>query len=81
MSDLIHIAYVSLSNKELDETELDELLMDIRKRNKQQNVTGLLLYNDGSFIQVIEGKSKMLIELYEKIKQDHKHENIVKLLE
>jgi len=81
MSDLIHIAYVSFSNKELNEKELEELLIDIRKRNQKQKVTGLLLYNDGSFIQVIEGPSKMLIELYEKIKKDHRHENIVKLLE
>ncbi len=81
MKDLIHIVYVSFSEKELTEVELDELLKDIRKRNKQQKVTGLLLYNDGSFIQLIEGSSQIIKNLFEIIKKDPRHTNIVLLLE
>jgi len=81
MSVLFHIAYVSFSFKSLTEKELEELLLDIRNRNKKQNVTGLLLYNDGSFIQVIEGEKETLNHLFEKISKDNRHENIVKLVE
>jgi len=81
MSMLYHIAYVSFSHKVLSEKELEELLIKIRALNKKQGITGMLLYNNLSFIQVIEGEKEKLIQLYEKISKDKRHENIVKLLE
>ncbi len=81
MKDLIHIVYVSFSERELTEKELEELLVDIRKRNKLQKVTGLLLYKDGAFIQLIEGKTNTIQNLFERIKNDKRHSNIVLLLE
>jgi hypothetical protein len=67
--------------KELTEDELSQLLTDIRTRNKAQKVTGLLLYNDGSFIQLIEGERSVIHNLFEKIKKDKRHSNLVLLLE
>jgi hypothetical protein len=81
MKDLTHIVYVSFSDKHLTEIELEELLTDIRERNQKQDVTGLLLYNDGSFIQIIEGPKEVIHNLYDKIKMDKRHSNIVLLLE
>lgn len=78
--DLIHIVYVSFSDKKLSESELDDLL-GIRKRNKEQKITGLLLYKDESFIQLIEGPKKAIQDLFERIKVDPRHSNIVLLLE
>jgi hypothetical protein len=81
MKDLIHIVYVSFSSNELSENDLEKLLQEIRFKNEQQQVTGLLLYNDGSFIQVIEGSEQTIQGLYERIKGDDRHTNVVKLLE
>jgi len=81
MSELFHIVYVSFSHKSLTEKELEELLHEIRKKNQIHNVTGLLLYNNESFIQVVEGEKRTLKDLYEHIMKDHRHNNIVKLLE
>ena len=81
MSDLIHIVYVSFSSTEMSEDEIIELLAEVRAKNKKQHVTGLLLHNNESFIQVIEGEKNTINRLYEKIKTDPRHENIVKLLE
>ncbi|SRR6056297_507994 len=81
MKDLIHIVYASFSVKELSEKDLKELLKDIRIKNKKQHVTGLLLYNAGAFIQVIEGDSNIIHNLYNIIKEDSRHSNIVKLLD
>lgn len=78
---LYHIAYISFSHKLLSERELEELLVKIRALNKKQGITGMLLYNNLSFIQVIEGEKEKLIMLYEKICKDPRHENIVKLVE
>ena len=81
MKDLIHIVYVSFSNEELSEKDLETLLQEIRSKNEQQQVTGLLLYNDGSFIQVIEGSQQTIRDLFNRIRGDERHTNVVKLLE
>jgi hypothetical protein len=81
MDDLIHIVYVSFANEQLSEKALEDLLTSIRKKNEKQDVTGLLLYNDGSFIQVIEGADETIRNLFDVIKQDRRHSNVVKLLE
>jgi hypothetical protein len=81
MKDLIHIVYVSFSNHDFSEKELQVLLKEIRRKNAKQDVTGLLLYNDGSFIQVIEGQKEVILRLFFSIEKDSRHSNVVKLLE
>ncbi|MCZ4694949.1 hypothetical protein DWB61_08100 [Ancylomarina euxinus] len=81
MADLIHIVYLSYSEKELSESELNGFLATIRRKNEIQNITGLLLYNDEAFIQVIEGKREIIQNLFKLISKDSRHSNMVKLLE
>ncbi len=81
MSGLIHIVYLSYSEKELSESELNEFLATIRRKNELRNITGLLLYNHEAFIQVIEGKKETIHRLFEITSKDSRHSNIIKLLE
>ncbi len=81
MSGLIHIVYLSYSKKELSESELNGFLASIRRRNEIQNITGLLLYKDGAFIQIIEGERDIILNLFDSISSDSRHSNIVKLIE
>ena len=79
--DLLQMVYVSLSPHNLTEDDLAELLIEIRDKNKRQNVTGLLMYHDGAFIQVIEGQKEVIDELYEQLKKDERHHTLLVLLE
>ena len=81
MTNLIHIVYVSFARNQLSELELDQLLAEIRPKNLVHGITGLLLYNDEIFIQVIEGESDTIQALYDRLQKDHRHTNIVKVLE
>lgn len=81
MTDLIHLVYISFAGKSLSEKELESLLKEIRKKNAQQNVTGLLLYNNLNFIQVIEGATETIHKIFNAIERDSRHTNVVKLLE
>jgi len=81
MKNLIHIVYVSFAQKALSEEELKNLLQEIRGKNAEQGVTGLLLYNDGAFIQVIEGNEAVINRVFNSISKDNRHTNVVKLLE
>lgn len=72
---------MSFSSKALSEAELNGFLSSIRRKNQTQGITGLLLYNDEAFIQVIEGRKGIIDHVFKLISQDARHSNIVKLLE
>jgi len=74
---LITLIYGSNSSHPLSETELLEILGSCRKNNAELNITGMLLYHDGNFIQVLEGEEDVVVALYEKISQDPRHENVL----
>jgi hypothetical protein len=81
MANLFQIVYVSCSVGKLTEMDLDNLLEEIREKNIRKGVTGLLLYNDELFIQIIEGERTVIEELYAVLAKDARHNNIVKILE
>lgn len=63
----------------MDHLALAELLNQSRKINKLENITGVLLYKDGSFAQILEGRADNVDKIYRRIKRDTRHVN-VKLL-
>ena len=47
------LVYISLAIRKMSDAELSELLATCRKNNRKLEVTGLLLYRDGFFIQAL----------------------------
>lgn len=76
---LHHLIYQSTATKPFSETDLRELLAEARNFNSNHEVSGVLLYNDGQFLQVLEGTESVLRPLYEKIRRDRRHTHVVKL--
>lgn len=70
---LITLIYGSTATKPLSESELIEILKKARENNTKRNVTGMLLYNDGNFLQVLEGEEADVTFIYNKITQDTRH--------
>jgi len=70
---MIHLIYFSSATKEMGEDDLISLLEESRDRNKRQNVTGMLLYKDGAFLQVLEGEAKDVDEMYQCICFDERN--------
>lgn len=70
---MYYLVYVSYSHHPMDEVELIELLHQARMNNKEQGITGLLLYSESKFIQVLEGKKEAVLALFEKIRVDNRH--------
>ena len=70
---MIHIIYISSATKDMNEKDLLELLEESRRNNKKYNVTGMLLYKNGAFLQVLEGDEKYLDEIYKTILQDERN--------
>ena len=76
-----HIVYVSTAIALLKDSELIDMLNDARKCNAAHNITGVLLYSEGTFIQLIEGDAKDINQLYENIVHDPRHKNVIKLID
>jgi hypothetical protein len=75
---IYQLCYISYSSQTHEET-LNGMgqLMDISVKNNQElNVTGMLLYRDGIFMQLIEGNKDDILRLFGKIVTDSRHNNI-----
>jgi hypothetical protein len=74
---LVCAVYVSSAHKLLGDEELVELLRIARQNNAARDVTGMLLYRDGNFLQVLEGPASAVDQLIEKIKRDPRHHGLI----
>jgi hypothetical protein len=61
----------------MDSQELLEILNKARIKNAGLEVTGMLLYRSGNFLQVLEGEESVVKALYETIKTDSRHHQVL----
>ncbi len=73
------LIYASSQTHELGAVELQDILQTARKRNPAIKVTGMLLYQNGSFLQILEGARKNVEMLFNKIEPDKRHKRVVKI--
>lgn len=71
---LYHLVYQSKVIHPFSDAELAVLLEKAREFNAQYNVTGLLMYGYGSFLQLLEGDDDVIKSLYYlRISTDPRH--------
>lgn len=78
---MIQLIYVSTSSKRPSEAELVDLLEQARFNNQRKNITGMLLYSNSTYLQVLEGESKDVHGLYDAIRKDPRNDGHVILRE
>ena len=72
---MIHLVYASKATREMDTEALLSMLNQARDRNNRQNLTGMLLYANHCFFQVLEGDVKDVEEVYASIVEDSRNIN------
>ena len=75
------LVYVSSAVHPFSKDELRELLKLARVNNEQCSISGLLLYKDGNFMQVLEGHDEDVRDVYAKISRDQRHRGMLTLLQ
>lgn len=70
---MYELIYISTAVRGLALQELMALLKEARQCNKMIGVTGMLLYDNREFIQILEGRKSIVLYLYDKIAQDPRH--------
>ena len=75
------LTYQSRAANPPTDAELNELVARARLRNQSVGVTGMLLYEDGKFLQTLEGPPKGLSTIWSSIQKDERHQDIELLSE
>jgi hypothetical protein len=78
---LFSLTYVSSAKAAFSARELRELLKVCNRNNRERAVTGMLLYKDGNFMQVLEGAEPVVRGVYHAISRDPRHRSLITLLE
>ncbi len=77
---LATLIYRSRLHNALDPSQLTELAQQASLRNTELNVTGVLLFDGKEFLQVLEGPVTAVNAVYERIRHDERHADVVELL-
>ena len=80
-SPLVSLIYISASSHLMNNDELEEILTKSRANNTELGLTGMLLYYEGAFMQVLEGPEESVHRLYSRINLDPRHSRITRLWE
>jgi hypothetical protein len=72
--------YVSSEAFKFSDRQLLEMLEVSRRRNAACDVTGLLLYLSGNFIQLLEGAKEDVLATFARIAADNRHRGVNTLL-
>lgn len=73
---LHELVYLSLAERPMSENELCELLTKARAYNEAHGITGLLIYRDREFMQLIEGEQADVMALFTHIERDRRHRQV-----
>ena len=74
---LVAVVYVSSATQPFKEDEILDLLRVARQNNERDDLTGMLLYREGNFLQVLEGPASAIDKTVEKIRHDPRHKGFI----
>ncbi len=71
-----YVIYVSKASADVDEAALKTILQQSQRNNQRLGITGCLIYRQGYFMQLLEGRREVLDSLVERIVNDPRHQQI-----
>ena len=77
---IVHCVYSSAATFEFSQDDIITLLEKARNKNLGLGITGMLLYDSGSFFQVLEGRPDDVMSLLKTIQNDKRHDQVVKII-
>jgi hypothetical protein len=73
---MIYLIYRSIATDVPSEAELVSLLKHARPANAARGITGMLLYQNGRYMQMLEGEEPVVKELFAAISADRRHRDV-----
>lgn len=78
---LYSLIYVSIASGDFSDEQLVDILQISRANNTRDDITGMLLYKDRRFMQLLEGPETAVCATYGRIARDVRHRDAAILLE
>jgi hypothetical protein len=78
---LLRLVYASRATKEMPFNRVLTIVAKSHSANKARDITGILLYDRGVFLQTLEGPAEAVRGLYAAIARDTRHQDLKVLLE
>lgn len=75
------LLYISELSPDTSPATIGEVLVQTRKNNKSNGITGLLLFDGEHFVQVLEGERANVTALMQRIERDERHFGVTRLHE
>ncbi|MFN3313351.1 MAG: BLUF domain-containing protein [Hyphomonas sp.] len=77
---LFRLVYVSTARAGLTEADIEDILDASQSNNDERYITGYLVHNGPSFMQLIEGPRAEVDEIFRRILADARHTGVVRIL-
>lgn len=71
-----HLLYISDAVLPMDAEKLEAIREVSARNNAEHEITGVLFYSAGHFVQLLEGDTDEIHRLFEKIASDTRHQNV-----
>lgn len=76
LTSIFRLAYVSRVSDMFQPDDLKKIGEVSARRNSEADITGILVMNDGNILQILEGEKNAVVDLFEKISRDPRHEEV-----
>ncbi|CAH0537782.1 BLUF domain-containing protein [Vibrio marisflavi] len=76
---LVQLIYVSSISNGFTEDDIAQIIDSAKRNNLSRDITGILCFNRKYFLQCLEGSRAKVNEIYHKILNDKRHDNIIML--
>lgn len=76
---MLSLVYVSSASRAFSPSELTTLLAVSRRNNTRDAISGMLVYRDGDFLQILEGPEAAVRTTYARIARDPRHGRVMVL--
>lgn len=77
---MLSVVYSSIAVRPFDDEALRELLATSRAANERVDVTGVLFFKNGYFLQLLEGPDAAVLDKMATIRADPRHDKVTTLL-
>ena len=74
--DLVELSYLSEAVSDMSFLGLMRLLESARAFNQKNGISGILLYDNQQFAQIIEGERASIVKVWKRIQEDKRHHRI-----
>lgn len=78
---MYELVYRSNAIEGLTPEDINSIITTSRDFNEEHNITGCLLYHNDEFLEILEGEEEIVKSLYERIKTDPRHNDVMLLNE